>query len=255
MLRHLPNAMTCGNLLCGCLGILFTMQGDLVTAAWLIVLAGVLDFGDGLVARMVGVSGPFGKELDSLADVVTFGVLPSFILLKLLDATHHTAGQPILPDNPSTAFMIGQHAGFFTGIVTLLVPFAIAVCGALRLARFNIDTRQTEQFLGLPIPANALVIASFPMIMAYQSQYASLILNPVVLYTTIAVLSLLMISELPLMAFKFKSYGWRENQVKYGFLLASVALLLLLQFAAIPLIIALYILLSVVVNRTKTANA
>ncbi|MBO0931658.1 CDP-diacylglycerol--serine O-phosphatidyltransferase [Fibrella sp. HMF5036] len=228
--------MTCGNLLCGCIGILFTMRGDLVTAAWLIVLAGILDFGDGFVARAVGASGPFGKELDSLADVVTFGVLPSFILLALLQGSFL----------PSSALTI---TGVDTASFWPYLAFSIAVCGALRLARFNIDTRQTEQFLGLPIPANALFVASLPMIVAMQPQYESLVLNPFVLYGTIIGLSLLMVSELPLMAFKFKSFGWAENKVKYSFLLASILLLFLLQFAAIPLIILLYIFLSISINR------
>lgn len=227
MLKHVPNAMTCGNLLCGCIGILFATQGDLVTASWLIVLAGVLDFGDGFVARAVGASGPFGKELDSLADVVTFGVLPSFILFSLISRTDSTTYWPYL-------------------------AFAIAICGALRLARFNIDTRQTDQFLGVPIPANALVVASFPLILAAQPQFRTIVLNPYTLYGYVVVMSLLMVSELPLMAFKFKAYGWRGNEVKYVFLIASVLLLLLLQYAAIPLVIALYILLSLVVNRNQS---
>ncbi|CCH01902.1 phosphatidylserine synthase [Fibrella aestuarina BUZ 2] len=234
MLKHVPNAMTCGNLLCGCLGILFTMQGELVTAAWLIILAGVLDFGDGFVARAVGASGPFGKELDSLADVVTFGVLPSFILLQLLRGD--TPGQPITFGWP-------------------LLSFAIAVCGALRLARFNIDTRQTDQFLGVPIPANAITAASFPMIVAFQPQYAPIVLSPIFLYGYIVIMSLLMVSELPLMAFKFKSFGWAANQIKYSFLFASVLLIVLLHYAAIPLIILLYILLSVLTNQREGSPA
>lgn len=231
MLKHIPNAMTCGNLLCGCIGILFATQGDLASAAWLIVLAGVLDFGDGFVARAVGVSGPFGKELDSLADVVTFGVLPSFIVLALIRG----------PFQPLTK----AAGGFGTTEVLSLLAFAIAVCGALRLARFNIDTRQTDQFLGLPIPANAIFVASLPLILVHQSEYTTLILNPYVLYGTIMIMSALMVSELPLMAFKFKSFGWAKNRVKYSFLIASILLLILLQFAATPLIILLYILFSV----------
>jgi CDP-diacylglycerol---serine O-phosphatidyltransferase len=231
MLKHVPNAMTCGNLLCGCIGIVFATQGDLTSAAWLIVLAGILDFGDGFVARAVGVSGPFGKELDSLADVVTFGVLPSFMLLALIRG----------PFQPLT-----KAAGVFEATqIWSLLAFSIAVCGALRLARFNIDTRQTDQFLGLPIPANAIFVASLPLILTFQPQYKDVVLNPYVLYGTIIAMSALMVSELPLMAFKFKSFGWAENRIKYSFLIASVLLLILLQFAAIPLIVLLYILLSI----------
>lgn len=237
MLKHVPNAMTCGNLLCGCIGILMATEGDLVTAAWLIILAGVLDFGDGFVARMVGASGPFGKELDSLADVVTFGVLPSFMLLELLRG------------NPSQGN--GLHTASYAA-------FAIAVFGALRLARFNIDTRQTDQFLGVPIPANALVVASLPLMAASTGTVgkplSDFFLSVPFLFGYILVMSGLMVSELPLMAFKFKSFGWQANQVKYSFLIASVLLLIVLQFAAIPLIILLYILLSILTNQRKNES-
>lgn len=238
MLKHLPNAMTCGNLLCGCIGILMATEGNLVTASWLIILAGILDFGDGLVARMVGVSGPFGKELDSLADVVTFGVLPSFILFELLQREDGRGN--------SNADMIHSLS---------YAAFAIAIFGALRLARFNIDTRQTDQFLGVPIPANALVVASLPLMAASAGTGGGLLANFFLsvpfLFAYIVVMSGLMVSELPLMAFKFKSYGWQQNQVKYSFLIASVLLLVLLQFAAIPLIILLYILLSILIKERK----
>ena len=239
MLKHLPNAMTCGNLLCGCIGILLATEGDLVTAAWLIILAGILDFGDGLVARMVGVSGPFGKELDSLADVVTFGVLPSFILFELLRGNHTPETGLLSPGD--TLYSLSYAA------------FAIAVCGALRLARFNIDTRQTDQFLGVPIPANALVVASLPLMAASTGtlgkQLADFFVSVPFLFAYIVVMSGLMVSELPLMAFKFKSYSWQDNQVKYGFLIASILLLVLLQYAAIPLIILLYIFLSILTKE------
>ncbi len=205
MLKHLPNAMTCGNLLCGCIGILMATEGNLITASWLIILAGILDFGDGLVARMVGVSGPFGKELDSLADVVTFGVLPSFILFELLQGENWRGNS-----NGDIIHTLSYAA------------FAIAIFGALRLARFNIDTRQTDQFLGVPIPANALVVASLPLMAAQAGTggggLANFFLSVPFLFAYIVVMSGLMVSELPLMAFKFKSYGWQQNQVKYSFL-------------------------------------
>ncbi|PRY39142.1 CDP-diacylglycerol--serine O-phosphatidyltransferase [Spirosoma oryzae] len=217
LLRHLPNAMTCGNLLCGCLGIVLAMRGHLDTAAWLILLAGVLDFGDGFVARLVKVSGPFGKELDSLADVVTFGVLPSVIVFQL---------------------MWFQNLG-----VIAYSAFLIAILAALRLARFNIDTRQSDQFIGVPVPANTLLIAAFPLMERYQPQFDSLWKNDIFLGALIA-FSFFMVSEIPLLALKFKSFRWADNRTKFSFLLASALLLLFLQFAAIPLIIVLYIAVS-----------
>ncbi|WP_461040081.1 CDP-diacylglycerol--serine O-phosphatidyltransferase [Spirosoma harenae] len=219
LLKHLPNAMTCGNLLCGCIGLVMTLRGHLDTAAWLIGIAAILDFGDGFVARLVKVSGPFGKELDSLADVVTFGVLPATIVFQLC---------------------------WFQGLGTISYgAFLIAVLSALRLAKFNIDTRQSDQFLGVPTPANTMFIAAFPLMEKYQSQYDAIWKHDVGLGIMIA-FSFLLVTEIPLFALKFKSFSWAENRIKYSFLIASLLLLLFLQFAAIPLIILLYILVSLI---------
>lgn len=209
--------MTCGNLLCGCIGLVMTLRGQADLAAWLILLAGVLDFGDGFVARLVGVSGPFGKELDSLADVVTFGVLPATMVFQALWSLGF--------DNWS------------------YLAYLIAVLSALRLANFNIDTRQSDRFIGLPVPANSILIAAFPLMSTYQPHFAFLWQNPVVLFFLVG-FSFMLVAELPLLAFKFKSFGWRENQIKFIFLILSAVLLLFLQFAAVPLIIILYILVS-----------
>lgn len=209
--------MTCGNLLCGCIGLVMALRGHLELASWLIGLAAVLDFGDGFVARMVNVSGPFGKELDSLADVVTFGVLPATIVFQLcwfqeLGAMSYGA-------------------------------FLIAVLSALRLANFNIDTRQSESFIGLPVPANAMLIAAFPLMGRYQPQFDAIWQNDISLGMMIA-FSFLLVSDIPLFALKFKTFGWAANQTKFLFLIASGLLLLFLQYAAIPLIIILYIVVS-----------
>ena len=213
--------MTCGNLLCGCIGVVMALRGHLDTAAWLIGLAALLDFGDGFVARLVKVSGPFGKELDSLADVVTFGVLPATIVFQLC---------------------------WFQGLGPISYgAFLIAVLAALRLANFNIDTRQSESFIGLPVPAYTMVIAAFPLMQRYQPQYDAIWKNDIALGMMIA-FSFVMVSEIPLFALKFKSFGWAENRIKFSFLIASILLLLFLQFAAIPLIILLYILVSLISN-------
>ncbi len=209
--------MTCGNLLCGCIGLVMALRGHLEIAAWLIGVAALLDFGDGFVARLVGVSGSFGKELDSLADVVTFGVLPATIVFQLC---------------------------WFQQLGTIsYLAFLIAILSALRLAKFNIDTRQTDQFIGLPTPANAMFIAAFPLMGRYQPQYDAFWQNDIGLGILIA-FSFMLVAEVPLFALKFKSFGWAENRMKYSFLLASALLLLFLQFAGIPLVILLYIVLS-----------
>ncbi|GAB2581450.1 CDP-alcohol phosphatidyltransferase family protein [Spirosoma areae] len=197
------------------------LRGHLDTAAWLIGLAAILDFGDGFVARLVKVSGPFGKELDSLADVVTFGVLPATLVFQL---------------------------SWFQGLGSISYgAFLIAMLAALRLANFNIDTRQSESFIGLPVPAYTMLIAAFPLMERYQPQYDAIWKNDIGLGIMIA-FSFMMVSEIPLFALKFKSFGWAENRIKFSFLLLSALLLLFLQFAAIPLIILLYILLSLIFN-------
>lgn len=211
--------MTCGNLLCGCIGIVMALRGHLDTAAWLIGLAAILDFGDGFVARLVKVSGPFGKELDSLADMVTFGTLPAIIVFQLC---------------------------WFQNLGSVSYgAFLIAVLSALRLAKFNIDTRQSDRFIGVPTPANTMLIAALPLMERYQPQYDAIWKNDIGLGIIIA-FSLTLVSEIPLFALKFKSFGWTENRVKYSFLLASLLLLVFLQFAAVPLIILLYILVSLI---------
>ncbi|NEU66243.1 CDP-diacylglycerol--serine O-phosphatidyltransferase [Spirosoma agri] len=220
--------MTCGNLLCGCIGVVMALRGHLDTAAWLIGLAALLDFGDGFVARMVHVSGPFGKELDSLADVVTFGVLPATIVFQLC---------------------------WFQGLGTISYgAFLIAVLSALRLANFNIDTRQSESFIGLPVPANAMLLAAFPLMGHYQPQYDTIWQNDIAMGMMIA-FSFMLVSEVPLFALKFKSFGWTENRIKYSFLIASTLLLLFLQFAAIPLIILLYIVVSLFSKERTSEQA
>ncbi|AYQ30848.1 CDP-diacylglycerol--serine O-phosphatidyltransferase [Runella sp. SP2] len=226
----IPNLMTCGNLLCGCLGIVFSFRGDLILAGALIFLAAVLDFFDGFAARLLNQSSPIGKELDSLADMVTFGVLPSMIVFQYLERTNDSIE--------------------IEGMLVSFVAFLLAVFSALRLAKFNIDTRQADSFIGVPTPANAIVVASLPFILRMYPESQSIIVNPTVLISYTLVMSFLMIMEVPLLAFKFKSFGWKENQLKYIFLGVSVVLLILLKFAAVPLIVGIYILLSFIAPKS-----
>jgi CDP-diacylglycerol---serine O-phosphatidyltransferase len=218
----IPNLMTCGNLLCGCLGIIHVFGGDLVTASYLIFVACVLDFLDGFVARALNSSSPIGKELDSLADVVSFGVLPAFIIYMIFDD-----------------FKLN-----FQNASALI----LAIFSALRLAKFNVDTRQSDSFIGVPTPANAIVVASFPLIIKFNSEYAEFIKNPYFLIAYTLIMSYLLISEIPLFALKFKSFKWADNQIKYIFLIVSILLLVIFKFVGIPLVILLYLILSVVNN-------
>lgn len=219
----IPNLMTLGNLLCGCLGIIAVFEGNLITASYLIFIAGILDFLDGFVARAMNSSSPIGKELDSLADMVTFGALPAFMVMKLL-----TMANPNLE------------------VYFMYMPLVLALFSALRLAKFNIDTRQSESFIGVPTPANALVVSALPLILEFNAEYSDYILNPYTLIAYSLIMSYLLVAELPLFALKFKNFNWNDNKIKFIFLILSVILLVVFKFVAIPLIIFLYIVLSVV---------
>lgn len=237
----IPNIMTLCNLLCGCVGIVFVFEGNLLWASYLIFIAGILDFLDGFVARLLKQHSEIGKQLDSLADMVTFGVLPSFIVAKLiqLSTQENTILSDLVPSN-----LLSQ-----THLPTLAYSaFILALFSCLRLAKFNIDTRQSDSFIGVPTPANAFVVAAFPLIIKFNSEYTFLILNSTFLIAYTLIMSYLLISEIPLFALKFKSFSWASNQIKYIFLILSVILLLSLKFLAIPLIIFLYIILSVINN-------
>jgi len=249
--KHIPNVITCGNLLCGCIAIVATFKGNLVTTAYLVGIAAVLDFFDGFAARLLKVSGEMGKQLDSLADMVTFGVVPGVVMYKLISHASVYLYQSISKDLSST-------------IVVFLpfIAFIITIFSAVRLAKFNIDTRQTDSFIGVPTPANSILICSIPLINAYQSEIFGFQIHSITgnLYFLIGLtllMSYLLIAELPLFALKFKNFRWDANKLRYSFLIISLLLLILFQFIAIPFIIFLYILLSVISNRmnkTKTTE-
>lgn len=216
MIRHLPNFLTCCNLICGCFGIVFLLEDRSVPAAYFVWAAGVFDFFDGFAARWLKVSSPIGKELDSLADVVSFGVLPALVMYKLIAANSTMESLPYL-------------------------GFTIAAFSALRLAIFNVDTRQTDSFIGLNTPANTIFITSLPLLPATITAW---LFQDWVLVTITIVFSLLLVSPIEFFAFKFKNFNWKENQTRFTFLLISVLLLIALKATALPLIILLYIVLS-----------
>jgi CDP-diacylglycerol--serine O-phosphatidyltransferase len=223
--RYLPNAVTCLNLFCGCLALTFIFNGDLLTGAYLVGAAAVADFFDGLLARALRVSSAIGKDLDSLADMVSFGVVPGAIFYQLLSREGVVDGLP--------------------GWLPYL-GFVVSIFSALRLAKFNNDTRQTTSFIGLPTPACTLVVASLPLIMAHDRFGLSpLLLKPWLLLGLTALLSGLLVAELPLFALKFKNLSWGDNRRRFLFLLLAAGLLLVLQAAAIPVVVLLYVLMSV----------
>lgn len=220
-------------MLSGILSIYAAMSGDLDLAAYLIFIAAGFDFFDGLAARLLNAKSEFGAELDSLADVVSFGVAPGFILFQMISLSH---GQPT---NLEGEFNIMP-----------FIAFVVPAFAALRLAKFNIDKEQSNSFLGLPTPALAILIASLPLIRSYlyeDREFFYMIITNTYFLLTIAIFgSLLMVSRFPMFALKFNGFGWKNNMTKYIFLGISLILLLLLQIVAIPFIILLYLFLSLI---------
>ena len=223
--KNIPNAITCLNLLCGCMAIVFAYNHHLDYAAWLIGIAAIFDFLDGMAARLLNVHSEIGKQLDSLADMVTFGVAPGAILFMMIQSTLTL----------TNAYLVW---------VTLLIP----VFSAIRLAKFNIDTRQSDSFIGMPTPANAMLIGSLPLIIKYHPDFSIVIYNTNSLILLTVLMSLLLVAELPLFALKFKNFTFTDNKLRYVFLGSSVVLLILFHFIAIPIIVFLHIILSVINN-------
>ena len=228
MKKHIPNTITCLNLISGCVATYFAFLSDYRMALLFIVIGAVFDFFDGMSARLLHVSSPIGKELDSLADDITFGFAPSAIVFSFLSSYHvHLLFVPFL-------------------------AFVMAAFSALRLAKFNLDERQAMGFIGLPTPANALFWGSLIVSAGDWLQSSPYLYYGVV--CGIFISSYLLVSEIPMFALKFKTWGWKGNEVKYIFLLTCIPLLLLplLLFGSIvglAAIIAWYVVLSAVTNR------
>jgi CDP-diacylglycerol--serine O-phosphatidyltransferase len=212
--KHIPNALTCANLFSGCIGIVYAFNSDLKTVAFFVIISGVFDFFDGFAARLLHVKSNIGKELDSLADVVSFGLLPGVLMYQLL----------LISGAGNLAY-----AGFL-----------ITIFSAVRLAKFNVDDRQTEEFIGLNTPMNTFFIISLP----YLTEYSTLITNTYFLLGIIALVSYLLISELKLFSMKMNQLSWEVNKYKFIFVILSIVLVAFLKFAALPLVLVLYILFS-----------
>ena len=236
MKKNVPNFITLLNLLSGILSIVSLFGGSVEWSAYFITIAAVFDFMDGAVARLLKVSSELGKQLDSLADLISFGLAPGFILFFLLKIS-----QPL----PEIIIEGNNLVPFFAFIITLF--------SAWRLAKFNIDIRQKEQFIGIPTPASALMIASLGLI--NQN-----IFNPVVwmfrmssnsffLLGTTLVISILLVAEIPLLSLKFKHLNWKGNKKRFFLIFISVLLIIWIQISAIPLILISYILISLVSRK------
>lgn len=229
MIRNIPNTLTCCNLFSGCIASCMAFQGNYVWAFVFIIIGAAFDFFDGMVARLLHVSSPIGKELDSLADDITFGLAPAAIAFALFQEVHYPDFIQILrPVLPYTAFLVTVFSG-------------------LRLAKFNIDTRQTSSFIGMPTPANALFWGS--LVTGEHAFLTSPHFNAVYLFVLVVVMSLLLVAELPMFSLKFKDLSWQHNKVSYIFLIGCIPLFLIFQWSGFAAVIIWYVILSLLFRK------
>jgi CDP-diacylglycerol--serine O-phosphatidyltransferase len=247
MIKQIPNIITSLNLLCGCVAVLFAVSGDLISASFFVFFGIFFDFFDGLAARLLNAHSDVGLEFDSLADMITSGLAPAIVMVQLLNESFFGKSLNIAE--------IFSAEGGVLGITNYLplMGLLIAVGSGYRLAKFNVDTRQTTSFIGLPTPANALLILSLPLILHFQSSdwIEEIVLNKWFLIGLTLVSSMLLNAELPLFGLKFKTWDFKSNVLRYVFLVVCAVLLVLLKFIAIPIIIVIYILLSLFWKDTK----
>ena len=237
--KHIPNIVTLGNLFCGTLATIFAVGGHFEMTALFVVLGIFLDFFDGFFARVLKVSGELGKQLDSLADMVTSGVVPGIVLFVLLG------------NNQQIPYEIDSEFKFSMGLP--LIGLLITLSACYRLAKFNLDTRQSESFIGLPTPAMSLFIVSLPLVQMHSDIdfVKDLIGNNYFLIGITILFSFLMNSEFYLFSLKFKNYGVKENLFKYILILFSIILLITIEYLAVPVIIISYVILSMLKNMKK----
>ncbi|WP_293490083.1 CDP-diacylglycerol--serine O-phosphatidyltransferase [Prevotella sp.] len=235
--RIIPNTLTCGNLVSGCIATVFALSGDARMALLWIIAGAVFDFFDGMSARLLNVSSPIGKELDSLADDVTFGVAPAAIIFRELQTL----------ECPDFLAPVAEYLPYFA--------FVMAAFSALRLAKFNLDTRQTTSFIGLPTPANALFWGS--LLVSRADWFESSPLMVPVLLLMICFSSWLLVAEIPMFALKFKHWGWKENELRYTFIVFSAVMIFFFGIIqSFWMIVAWYFIVSLCSNMmTKKAQA
>ena len=226
--KHIPNTITCCNLISGCIAIAYAFSGKIEISFTWIIIGAVFDFFDGMSARLLKVSSPIGKELDSLADIVTFGVAPSTILFSKLGIMSY----PSLLES-------------LRGILPF-IAYIMAAFSALRLAKFNLDERQTLGFIGLPTPANALFWGS--LLIGLGKRIDSSPLMCIFIIVGIFISSWLMVSEIPMFALKFKEWGWKKNQIKYIFLLTCIPLIAIFGITGFAIIVAWYVIISYILK-------
>lgn len=238
--KHIPNFITLLNLASGLVALVYAFNNNWQMAFFWVCMGIFFDFWDGFFARTLKVSSPIGLQLDSLADMVTSGVVPGMAIFQMLAGIAEMQAELNLESD-----------NFYLGLLPY-AGFVITLGSAYRLAKFNVDTRQTDSFIGLPTPANALFIMSLPVIQAYsdgEGVLFELLSNPYVLVAISFISAFMLNSNIPLFSLKLKYLNWETNKVQFSFLIISILLLFFLAYLAIPLIIILYVLISVVTNK------
>lgn len=280
---NIPNLFTASNMLCGIFAIILAFAGRIDIAPYFIFLAAVLDFFDGFLARLLKQQGELGKQLDSLADMISFGLAPGIIMIIVLVVSITEQSMPDLlhrwpPDMVIDSDFIVDYTSVvpvyvsvwfdkvsqlksidFLPFTALIIPFF----SMFRLAKFNIDTRQSESFIGLPTPANTIFFMAFPLLLSkyggtigWEHDLIMWLIQPIVLIPIIVIMSLLLVAELPLFALKFKSFKWKGNEIRYIFLISCGILISTLLIWSIPIIVLLYLLLSFIQHiLRKKSNA
>lgn len=242
---HIPNTITLLNLISGAVGVLLVMEDQIIWACFMIYIAAVFDFLDGFIARILKASSEIGKSLDSLADMISFGFLPAaivFYIIKLI----------ILQANPEFSLL---HANL-TEIFLLASSAFILAFSALRLAKFNTDSRQTYGFIGVPTPSTAILISSFPFILQDTGSIGAVLLMKLYIIIPLTlILSFLMVSEIPMISLKFKNYSFSDNIYKYLMIVLSVVCLLLWGLTSIPLIFLFYLVFSILESRNTAKKS
>jgi CDP-diacylglycerol--serine O-phosphatidyltransferase len=241
--KYIPNFITCLNIVSGSLAVIFALYGQLTYAVVLILVAALLDFLDGLAARLLNAYSSIGKDLDSMADMISFGLAPGMIMFVLLK--YSFMGKDAFPDSVTDFHLLQE--------LTLTVSLLIPVFSALRLAKFNTDTRQSDSFIGLPTPANAIFISSLALIQqsGRYTLFDSFLLSTPSLVVITLLLSYLLVSEIPMFSLKFKNLVWKDNRIRIIFLLLAAVLIPLFLFYGIATTIIIYILFSVLQNTLK----
>ncbi|HET8886400.1 MAG TPA: CDP-alcohol phosphatidyltransferase family protein [Salinimicrobium sp.] len=244
--KNIPNFITLLNLFSGSIAVIFAVQGNLVLAALFVALGIFFDFFDGLAARALNVKSELGLQLDSLADMVTSGLVPGIVMFQLL--------MRAIPNSEPTTeieWSLGNNWLSWDFSTWAIVGLLVTLASAYRLAKFNIDDRQTDSFIGLPTPANALLILSLPLILHFNPDpdLVRIILNQWFLLGLVIFSCIVLNAEIPLFALKFKTWGFKENKIRYLFILYAFVLMIIFQYVAIPLVIFSYVIISLLYRR------